>query len=221
MAQQAEIESWKQNPWNKLPTWGKWVAGVVAAFILLGIGGAIAGGSNDDSLKSELADTEAELKTVSDERSEAEDAQREAEQKADAITARKAAIIGAAKSEANNLVGKARAESSTLGGKISSQRSELESLQGEVSETESYLTGAQDEAAKSEITDGTWQAEVDYIPGTYEAEGGGGCYWALLSDVSGELEGIIENGGFNKHQILSITSPYFETRGCGTWHRTG
>jgi hypothetical protein len=209
-----DVEAWKNNPWQKLPTWGKWVIGVLGVFILLGIGAAI-GGREEDNLKSELASAKTEV-------NEAENAQQEAEREAEEIKGREAEIVGRAKATAKEIVGKARSESSTLSSKLNEQRGELESVEGELSETESYLTGAEEEKAKSSIGDGTWQSEVDYIPGTYEAEGGGSCYWALLSEPAGSgVEGIIENGGFNKHQILTIDSPYFETRGCGTWHRTG
>jgi hypothetical protein len=60
---------------------------------------------------------------------------------------------------------------------------------------------------------------VDFTPGTYRAPAGGGCYWALLG--SADTEDIINNGGFNKNQTLTIDSPYFETSDCGTWQRLG
>lgn len=209
-----DVEAWKNNPWQKLPTWSKWVIGVLGAFVLLGIGAAI-GGSEEDDLKSELASTKTEV-------SKAEHAQQEAERETEEIKGREAEIVHKAKATTKEIVGKAQSESSTLSSKLDEQRSELESVEGELSETESYLVGAEEDKAKSSISDGTWQSEVDYIPGTYEAEGGGSCYWALLSEPGGGgIEGIIENGGFNKHQILTIDSPYFETRDCGTWHRTG
>lgn len=206
-----DIESWKQNPWHKLPTWGKWVTGIVGVFILLGIGGAIAGGSNEDSLKDELATAEQEVRSVEGEMTQVEGQRDQAVEESEDIQARKQQILGDAKSEA-----------AKVKGELEDQRSELNSLNSEVSETESYLSDAESEAAKSEISDGVWQVDVDYVPGTYESEGGGGCYWALLENVGGGgVEDIIENGGFNEHQILTIESPYFETSGCGTWHRTG
>jgi hypothetical protein len=214
MARSSDVEARKNNPWQKLPTWAKWVIGVLGAVILLGIGAAI-GGSQEDDLKSELASAKTEAR-------EAKDAQQEAERETEEVKTRETEIVSKARATAKEIVGKARSESSTLSSKLDGQRSELESVEGELSETESYLTGAEEDKAKSTISDGTWQSEADYIPGTYEAEGGGSCYWALLSEPGGGgIEGIIENGGFNKHQILTIDSPYFETRGCGTWHRTG
>lgn len=133
------------------------------------------------------------------------------EQEVDELTAQ-------AEDKAEQIVKDAKAEASSLEDSVSSAKQELDSVEGELSETESELGGAEERVAKGTITDGVWRIDRDYLPGTYEAPGGGSCYWALLSEVGGGgVEGIIENGGFNKHQILTIESPYFETRACGTW----
>jgi hypothetical protein len=34
---EAREEAWKQNPWSKLPTWGKWGLGIAAIFVVVGI----------------------------------------------------------------------------------------------------------------------------------------------------------------------------------------
>jgi hypothetical protein len=198
--------------WNRLPTWAKWTIGVVGAFILMGIGGAIVSGeSEDDKLEEQVAVLEERVK-VSGERADA--AHREVvaiEGEVDQLTAQ-------AEDKAEQIVKDARSEADSLESSVSSTKQELESVEGELSETESQLGGAEERVAKGTITDGVWQIERDYLPGTYEAPGGGSCYWALLSSLgSGGVEGIIENGGFNKHQILTIESPYFESRSCGTW----
>jgi len=99
---------------------------------------------------------------------------------------------------------------------------EISRLEGRVRDERAKLVVAQDQVAKSTITDGTWQLNVDYVPGTYKAEGGDACYWEKLSGPSGDgIDGIIENGGFSPNQIVSIDSPYFKTTDCGTWTRTG
>jgi hypothetical protein len=67
------------------------------------------------------------------------------------------------------------------------------------------------------IPDGLWQQGRDYQPGVYRAPGGGSCYWALLNKANPGA--IRENGGANSTQTLEITSPYFETGGCGTWEK--
>lgn len=100
--------------------------------------------------------------------------------------------------------------------------SQIADLEGQVSDQEAKLHTVKVEVAKSSISDGTWQLNVDYLPGTYQAAGGDGCYWAKLSGPSGDgIDGIIENGGFNSHPVVSVDSPYFETRDCGTWRRVG
>lgn len=62
--------------------------------------------------------------------------------------------------------------------------------------------------------DGIRKMDVDYKPALYRAPGGERCQWALLKKRSG---GVIESGGAANTQTLQITSPYFETKGCGTW----
>lgn len=74
----------------------------------------------------------------------------------------------------------------------------------------------QPKAAISE--DGIWLVGLDIKPGTYRSSGGGACYWARLSDVSGN--GIITNGlGANQIVTISATDKAFETAGCGEWTR--
>jgi hypothetical protein len=99
---------------------------------------------------------------------------------------------------------------------------QIADLSAEVDREQAKLITVTSAVAKSSIEDGTWKSGADYIPGTYQAPGGDTCYWAKLSSPSGDgIDGIIENGGFNRHQIVSVDSPYFETRDCGTWRRTG
>lgn len=205
--------------WRKLPTWAKWTFGGVGAIVLLAIGiGIGASGSKEDELKSELASTEAKLEQVSADLEDEELAVQEADRKASKVYRERGRIVRAAEREARQIVGNARSESERLSGKISSEKSDLARVEADLAETESELGGAEERVAKGKITDGVWQIEKDYLPGTYEAPGGGSCYWALLSGLGGGgVEDIIENGGFNKHQILTIESPYFETRSCGTW----
>jgi hypothetical protein len=222
------------NWWSRLPRWAQWTTGIVAALILLGIGGAIgSSGTKEGELKDEVASLEGQVKQANAAKKEAEaDALKaeEAEPAAVRVGEQHAAkIVEGAEAKADKIVASANSEEQKITGQISSQKGELSSLEGKAESTEtriSNLRGEEDEAeeiaAKSEINDGTWQAERDYVPGTYEAPGGSSCYWALLSEPGGGgIEGIIENGGFNKHQILTIDSPYFETRDCGVWERVG
>ncbi len=67
--------------------------------------------------------------------------------------------------------------------------------------------------------DGTFLVGTDVAPGTYKSEGGGSCYWARLSDTTGD--GIIVNGGFTTHQIVTIkrSDKAFQTSSCGSWSK--
>jgi hypothetical protein len=226
---------------NRLPSWGKWVGGILAVIILLGIGAAIGGsGSKEDDLKNEVASLEAEVKTVEGEKQDAEAERFAASKEVTALEGKEQEVVEAgektaaklltsAEGEAKEVAAKADNEATDAKKKASSAQGELASVEAKAESMESRIDNlrgeeseAKEVAAKSEIEDGVWQAERDYIPGTYEAPGGSTCYWSLLSEPGGGgLEGIIENGGFNKHQILNIESPYFETRDCGVWHRVG
>lgn len=206
----ANPEPEQRNWWQRLPTWAKWVIGVVAAFFLMGIGAAIAGGGEEDKLKDEISSLEQSL-------GETEAGRDEAESEASELEAEQTEAIEVAEEKAERIVGNARGEASSLSGDVADAKQELKSVQGELSAVEGELGGAEERLAMSEITDGVWQLEVDYVAGTYKAPGGGGCYWEKLSSPSGEFDAIIANGGFEKNQILTIDSAYFSTSGCGTW----
>jgi hypothetical protein len=59
------------------------------------------------------------------------------------------------------------------------------------------------------------------VPGTYEAPGGSGCYWATLN--SANTQDIVDNefAANASQQIAEITTPYFQSSGCGEWKRVG
>lgn len=71
--------------------------------------------------------------------------------------------------------------------------------------------------------DGTWAVGTKIAPGTYQAPGGTGCYWARLSDFSGQLSGIIANADPSGPTLVTIASSDagFETSGCGQWTLVG
>jgi len=210
--QRESPKDWRRHPWRSLPSWGRWVGGVIGALFLMGIGGAITDASSEeDKLKGQIVSLERQVRGAEADAAEAEAETQKIESEVDGLTK-------TAEATARKIVGTAKREANSLEASISAAKRERESIESDVSAVESELGGLEERVAKGEITDGTWQLERDYLAGTYEAPGGGSCYWALLSSVEGGVESIVENGGFNKHQILTIESPYFETRGCGTWH---
>lgn len=200
----------KEGNWfMRLPTWAKWAIGIVSAVILLAVGAAI-GSSEEDDLKDEVA-------SVKEERNNARSAQEVAETELADLESEHDLIIAKAEDEAEEIVGGAQTEARTLRGSVQKAKGELSAARGELSEVEGELGGAEERVAKSKIGDGVWKLEVDYVAGTYEAEGGPYCYWEKLSDPSGEFDSIITNENGESRQLLTIDSPYFSTNGCGTW----
>lgn len=68
--------------------------------------------------------------------------------------------------------------------------------------------------------DGTWLLGKEIKSGTYESFTGPTCYWARLSDLSGEYEGTIASGfGRTGKQRVAIAQGdrAFVSQGCGEW----
>lgn len=202
----------RQGRWAKLPTWAKWVIGIVSVLLLLGIGAAI-GSGEEDSLKSQVSDLEAEVASADRQRKEAEEESTDAFMEVDQIKGMRSEIVGKAREQADKIVGDAKAQAEEM----VSIENEIQAAEDRLASVESSIGGAKEEAAKSTIADGIWQAESDYIPGTYRAPGGPTCYWATLN--SADPYDIASNENGTGSQIASIESPYFQTKGCGTWER--
>lgn len=199
----------KKNPWQRLPTWGRWTIAVIGAFFLVGIGAAI-GGSNEGNLEKEVSALEGQL-------ANAKQGKSDAEAQASRVEALKGKIVGQGEARAASIVNDAKRESEEAKNALGSLKSEVASTEGELEEVEGSLSGAEHEAALSTISDGTWQAETDFIPGTYRAPGGPNCYWATLN--SADPYDIASNENGTGPQIAAIEAPYFQTDGCGTWER--
>jgi hypothetical protein len=73
------------------------------------------------------------------------------------------------------------------------------------------------------IEDGTWAVPGEVKPGTYVSNGGEGCYWARLRNLSGGVDSIITNSISPGRQRVSIarTDKAFETSNCNTWRKVG
>jgi hypothetical protein len=201
-----------KNWWSRLPNWGRWTIGVVGALILLGIGGAIGSGDEGD-LKDEVSTLEGQLASAEEERSDAED-------KASRIEGLRGKIVREAEGKASTILSGAKSESEEAKENLDSLKREVTSTESELEGVESSLGGAREEKALSTIPgDGTFKAEADYLPGTYRAPGGPGCYWATLN--SADPYDIASNENASGPTIASIESPYFQTQGCGKWERIG
>jgi hypothetical protein len=195
---------------------------VTATLAALGIGLLVASGVAAALAVPQINDLTDERDAAEAEAAAALTAQSEAEGIAERITGRRDTIIGDAQNRADEILGDANEQLDDLNSEISEATETLGSTQSELSDVQASLDQAEEVEAKSSFGNGTWQSGVDYIPGTYEAPGGGGCYWEKLKGPSGGgINNIIDNGGFNKNQIVSVDSPYFHTEGCGTWTRVG
>lgn len=211
-APRESVESWKNNPWRKLPTWVKWAIGVVGALLLLGIGAA-AGSSNEGDLKDEVSELEAQLSGLEQDRDTAE-------ARATRLAGLKEKIVGEAREKADSIVSGARRKNEEAEESLGSLEGEVEATEEELSSVEGSLEGAEEIKAKSTIPgNGTFRAEVDFIAGTYRSSGGEGCYWATLN--SADPFDIASNENATGPTIASIQTPYFQTQECGTWKRIG
>ncbi|MFF5303426.1 hypothetical protein ACFY5F_29090 [Streptomyces sp. NPDC013161] len=91
----------------------------------------------------------------------------------------------------------------------------------------SATAGPQQEAApKGGIPgDGTFLVGKDIQAGTYRSEGKNkyGCYWARLSDTTGEGSAIITNGNAQGPAIIKIAAAdkAFQTTDCKPWKKIG
>jgi hypothetical protein len=213
METEPEKPATSKNPWQKLPTWAKWTIGIVGALILLGIGGAI-GSSNEDDLKSEVSTLEGELTSAQRERDLADE-------KASRIEGLKGKLVAEAKGQAATILNGAKRESKEAAESLGSLKSEIASAESELSDVEESLSGAEQTQALSHFGEGIVKAEVDFVPGTYEASGGEGCYWALLNSANTNDMAGNEFTTSAAQQIVSITTPYFQSSDCGTWERIG
>lgn len=79
---------------------------------------------------------------------------------------------------------------------------------------------------KGEIPgDGTFLVGNDMKAGTYRTEGKNqyGCYWARLSDTTGELNAIIANGNVQGPAIVKVAASdkAFQTTDCKPWKKIG
>lgn len=68
--------------------------------------------------------------------------------------------------------------------------------------------------------DGTWKVGGDVKAGTYRADGGDTCYWAILKGPpSGDnIENILENDVGSSNVVVTLSvGQYFKTSDCGEW----
>ena len=129
--------------------------------------------------------------------------------------------MGEAKDQAATILSGAKRESEEAKESLGSLKSEVASTEDQLAEVEGSLSGAEQTKALSHFGEGIVKAEVDFVPGTYEAPGGEGCYWALLNSANTNDMAGNEFTTTAAQQIVTITTPYFQSTSCGTWKRLG
>jgi len=81
------------------------------------------------------------------------------------------------------------------------------------------------EAAKkaNEFGPGVHLVGTDIQPGQYRNAGSSDCYWARLSNTTGDLDAILANDNVDGQAIVTIaaTDAAFESTRCGTWTKIG
>jgi hypothetical protein len=207
------MASFIDRSWERLPGWAKWMLGIIGAIVLVAIGAAAGGGESE---KGEIEHLQRRIAAVSKERDEAEEATGEAEKAAGDAEDKASRIEGLR----GKIVDKAKAQAASIEDKADSLQGELSSKEAQLEDVEESLNGAREEKRLSTIPgNGTFQSEVDYMPGTYRSNGGGTCYWATLN--SADPFDIASNENATGPTIASIDTPYFQTKGCGRWERIG
>ncbi|HEX6686080.1 MAG TPA: hypothetical protein VF062_25115 [Candidatus Limnocylindrales bacterium] len=75
---------------------------------------------------------------------------------------------------------------------------------------------------------GTLEVGKDVAPGTYQTQvpaNSFGCYWARLSDLSGDFDAILANANLESGDMATVTinagDVGFESSRCGTWKPSG
>lgn len=191
------------------------ILGAFALFAL--VTGAVVGCGSSDSGKTE--ELEHEVMTLKHENNRLMDSVGETEEERKKAVARYEAISPAHRKElrreAKAIISDAKGKAKVAAEGIEDEASEAEER---LSRAEESLHGVREEKAKSTIPgNGTFRAEVNYIPGVYESKGGNLCYWATLN--SADNFDIVNNENATGPTIAEITTPYFQTKGCAPWHR--
>lgn len=72
--------------------------------------------------------------------------------------------------------------------------------------------------------DGSYRVGIDIKPGLYQSTNSGSCYWATLTDFTGDIEDLITNDfTMDRNILVEIRSNAkgFQKEGCGTLKRVG
>ncbi|WP_338758089.1 hypothetical protein V7968_25715 [Nocardia vulneris] len=106
--------------------------------------------------------------------------------------------------------------------KMTSREQAADRRDADLTRRESAVVPKEIAAAKNTFGDGTWQVGRDINPGTYRRTGSSSCYWARLSNLSGDLDGILANDNTNGPAVVTIlpSDVGFTSKRCGTWTKS-
>lgn len=102
--------------------------------------------------------------------------------------------------------------------KLDDREAKLDNREKELGQQERDLGQRERELSIVEnntFEDGLFNVGADIKAGTYHTDGGKDCYWAKLS--SSDTFDIISNNLSSGPQTVTIDSPWFDSKDCGTW----
>ncbi len=191
------------------------VAAVVGA---TGVGGCGSGESAKEIAQAKRQATQIES-----------NASRSAAASVSAANAKAGAEITAARRKARAILAPIKSDTQRARSELAKERQKLSDAQSQVSAESSKLAGLQAQVngtsaqvAKDSVPgDGTFLVNKQINPGTYQAAGSSGCYWARLA--SADTSNIIDNNNSDGPVTVQIQASEFafEANNCATFHRVG
>lgn len=178
---------------------------VIAAVLLLGVGGAIGSASSKPKIDDLTAKNTALEHTLNSRHAKLQD--EEAAAKADAAQAKRV------KAEQDK--------------KVADDAATAKAAQDKATADAAAAAKAQQDAAAAAAakmdtitSDGVYQIGVDTNPGHWKTDGGAGCYYAVLNSTN--TQDIATNNIVNGPATIDLPAgKYFDTTNCGTWTRVG
>jgi len=181
-----------------------------------------------DAADARTADVEAERDEALAKRDDAVKARKSAETRANAKMERR---LKAARAEDAAGLRRRKADQDAAAKQrsaaLDTRQGQLDQRQKDLDAKSAAITGREAAVSQQEtqsVGDGLYEVGKDMAPGKYHTNGPDefGCYYALLSSPSASgIDGIITNNNVDGPATIIVDSPYFESKGCGTWQKVG
>jgi hypothetical protein len=114
------------------------------------------------------------------------------------------------------------AERQAMEQEIAAERDALAKQKADLDAREAAVSGKEAAAEANQFDGtGTYMVGTDIQPGTYRADASGGCYYARLSGLGGEIDDIISNDNADGPVIVVIkpTDAAFTANRCATFRK--